>query len=418
MGEPTTEVKTEDGAAKKVKLEAAEAEEGAPEAKKVKVEVEEKAENGAANGGQKLTAEERGVPGLEAEIVTQVEYYFGDYNLPKDKFLQEQIKLEDGWIPIDIMLRFQRLSSLSNKPATIVSCLRGSSTLMEVNEDGTKIRRSPNKPLPERNDDWQKLINERTVYVKGFPQDQPGVGQYIEFFKAYGPVQHINLRKYQEKDTKKWLFKGSANILFETKELADKFLALDSVKYNDVELIRMTHEAHSLEKKKEKDERWGKKVKKAPKEEQKTAQREFAKSCVLKLTNIQNEELTREEIKASLTELEADVGFIDYSKGDKEALVRLRSTEDGAATQFLSKLGEEAKLKVGEEQLEISVLGGDEELAYFEKTRQSLDRFQKNHRGKKNHNRGGGRFKGNKRGRSPGRDGPPAKIKSETILGV
>ena len=38
------------------------------------------------------------VAGLEAEIVRQVEHYFGDYNLPKDKFLQEQIKEDEGWV--------------------------------------------------------------------------------------------------------------------------------------------------------------------------------------------------------------------------------------------------------------------------------------------------------------------------------
>lgn len=60
------------------------------------------------------------------------QYYFGDANLPRDKFLQEQIKLEDGWVPLEVMLRFQRLAQLTKNPSTIVSCLKSDSKLMEV----------------------------------------------------------------------------------------------------------------------------------------------------------------------------------------------------------------------------------------------------------------------------------------------
>ncbi len=34
--------------------------------------------------------------GLAAKIIRQVEYYFGDLNLSKDKFMQEEIQKEDG----------------------------------------------------------------------------------------------------------------------------------------------------------------------------------------------------------------------------------------------------------------------------------------------------------------------------------
>ncbi len=34
--------------------------------------------------------------GLEAKIIRQVEYYFGDLNLTKDKFMQEEIQKDDG----------------------------------------------------------------------------------------------------------------------------------------------------------------------------------------------------------------------------------------------------------------------------------------------------------------------------------
>lgn len=59
-----------------------------------------------------------------------------------------------------------RLSRLSKDFDVIVEALRKSKTgLMEINEDKTKIRRSPNKPLPELNDQYKAAIKNRSVYV-------------------------------------------------------------------------------------------------------------------------------------------------------------------------------------------------------------------------------------------------------------
>ncbi|KAE8739146.1 hypothetical protein FOCC_FOCC015375 [Frankliniella occidentalis] len=427
MGEPTVE----DGSSKKVKLEQSESE--GPEAKKVKVENETENENGVEvkteegveakkENGAKVdiqTAEEKGEPGLDFTIANQIEYYFGNINLPKDKFLQEQIKLEEGWVPLDVMLRFQRLAQLSKKADTIAAALRKCSTLMEVNEDGTKIRRSPNKPLPEMNEEWQKRLNERTVYCKGFPQSLTSIGDYLDFFKPFGPVEHINLRKYVDRSTKKLMFKGTAYILFETKEAADNFLALDGVKFQGTELITMTHAAHSEEKKKEKDERWGKKVKKdnnatedKDKDKNKGKGKELNKGCIVKISDIKDEELSRDVIKSTLTGLGAAVAFVQYNTGDKEALVRLMSKEDGAATEFLKKLTESGeKVKFGEEEMAVSVVEGEEEEAFLQRSRESFDKSSKFHnkKGHKHHKGGHNKFRGHKRGRSPARDGPPAK---------
>jgi lupus La protein len=51
--------------------------------------------------------------------------------LPRDKFLQEQVKLEDGWVPLDVMLKFKRLSNLTTDCDVIVTALEASN-LMEV----------------------------------------------------------------------------------------------------------------------------------------------------------------------------------------------------------------------------------------------------------------------------------------------
>ncbi|EHB11542.1 Leucine-rich repeat-containing protein 37A [Heterocephalus glaber] len=87
---------------------------------------------------------------LEAKICHQIEYDFGDFNLPWDKFVKEQIKLDEGWVPLEIMIKFNRLSFLTTDLNVIVEALsKSKAELMEISEDKTKIRRSPNKPLSE-----------------------------------------------------------------------------------------------------------------------------------------------------------------------------------------------------------------------------------------------------------------------------
>ena len=68
---------------------------------------------------------------LKIKFFFFLQYYFGDINLPKDKFMLEQIKLDEGWIPMSTMLKFQRLAKLSSDPKVIAEALH-KSQLMEV----------------------------------------------------------------------------------------------------------------------------------------------------------------------------------------------------------------------------------------------------------------------------------------------
>ncbi|KAK2100750.1 Eukaryotic translation initiation factor 3 subunit K [Saguinus oedipus] len=80
---------------------------------------------------------------LGAKICHQTENlnYFGDFNLPRDKFLKEQIKLDEGWVPLEIMIKFNRLNRLTTDFNVIVEALsKSKAELMEISEDKTKIR--------------------------------------------------------------------------------------------------------------------------------------------------------------------------------------------------------------------------------------------------------------------------------------
>ena len=107
---------------------------------------------------------------LEAKICHQIEYYFGDFNLPWDKFLKEQIKLDEGWVPLEIMIKFNRLNRWTTDFNVIVEALsKSKAELMEISEDKTKIRRSPTKPLPEVTDEYKNDVKNRSVYIVSGP---------------------------------------------------------------------------------------------------------------------------------------------------------------------------------------------------------------------------------------------------------
>mmetsp|Transcript_39527 Transcript_39527/g.65542 ORF Transcript_39527/g.65542 Transcript_39527/m.65542 type:complete len:468 (-) Transcript_39527:500-1903(-) len=142
-------------------------------------------EEAAAPAPPELVAEASGVtfipgaaPGEEAEapktdeevkaaILRQVEYYFSDTNLVKDKFLKiEQSKSEERWVAISVLTTFNRMKVLvpSLNVATIADAMRVSKTV-EVSEDGTKVRVHPSLVKPSEVTLGGKLFKSRAEVV-------------------------------------------------------------------------------------------------------------------------------------------------------------------------------------------------------------------------------------------------------------
>eukprot|EP00658_Telonema_sp_P-2_P007392 TRINITY_DN12756_c0_g1_i3.p1 TRINITY_DN12756_c0_g1~~TRINITY_DN12756_c0_g1_i3.p1 ORF type:complete len:357 (+),score=146.78 TRINITY_DN12756_c0_g1_i3:99-1169(+) len=75
------------------------------------------------------------------DIQTQVEYYFSDANLKKDHFFQTQIgKHPEGFIAMELLLKCNKLKMLTQDAAVVAEALK-SSSLVEVNADGTMVRK-------------------------------------------------------------------------------------------------------------------------------------------------------------------------------------------------------------------------------------------------------------------------------------
>lgn len=152
-------------------------------------------------------------------IRKQVDYYFGDANLPKDNFLWTQTGgAENKPVPISVIMTFGRMKIFDVKD--VAPALKESNFLNVTGEEGSesvsrKIAYDPTNPR----------IGQiaRSVYIKGFGDEVPTSQFDIEaFFTTYGPTNQVKLRRTEE-----GLFKGSVFVEFETEELAKAFLALD-----------------------------------------------------------------------------------------------------------------------------------------------------------------------------------------------
>ncbi|XP_063170143.1 la-related protein 6 [Candoia aspera] len=83
---------------------------------------------------------------LILKLVTQIEYYFSDDNLAKDAFLLKHIRRNKvGYVSVKLLTSFKKIKQLTRDWRTTAYALKYSD-LLELNEDGRKVRR--NAPVP------------------------------------------------------------------------------------------------------------------------------------------------------------------------------------------------------------------------------------------------------------------------------
>ncbi|NXK13434.1 LARP6 protein, partial [Herpetotheres cachinnans] len=86
-------------------------------------------------------------PQLVRRIVSQVEFYLSDENLAKDAFLLKHVqKNKMGFVSIKLLTSFKKVKYLTRDWRLTLYALQFSE-LLEVNKEGTKVRRRV--PIPE-----------------------------------------------------------------------------------------------------------------------------------------------------------------------------------------------------------------------------------------------------------------------------
>ncbi|KAL2747572.1 la protein [Vespula maculifrons] len=348
---------------------------------------------------------------LLEQIKDQIEFYFGNVNMQRDKFLTEQIKLDEGWIPLSVMLNFNMLATMTTDCDIIVKSLE-SSELIEISEDKKKIRRSPKFPLPIYNEEYRKAQEAKTVYMKGFPLENINIQKLKTYFKQYEPYENIVMRKYLDKD-KTLHFKGSIYLQFKTLDDAKTFMARESVKYNETELIRKWAADYNVERASEKEERKqriqearNKKTEAASKDSKAADNVNLPKGAIIHMKGMPDD-CTRDIIRTRFEEFEIPIAYIHFESGDKEAWIRFQ--EENAAKTILEKLSEN-KILIEETEVTCRVLENEEEQKYLDEVKKYISNLRQRHKSRnENKKNRTGHKGGRKRPATSPADHEPAK---------
>ncbi|XP_017006136.2 la-related protein 7 [Drosophila takahashii] len=119
-------------------------------------------------------------------IRSQMEFYFGDANLSKDRFLRRYVE-QDPYVPLEIFLTFNKIKTLTQDAEQIAKAL-SNSQLLELDETKLKVRRRTK--LPDHRD-----VNDKTLYVEALPAN--ATHDWLkEVFSRYGPVAYVSLPHY------------------------------------------------------------------------------------------------------------------------------------------------------------------------------------------------------------------------------
>ncbi|KAI9565467.1 hypothetical protein GHT06_009259 [Daphnia sinensis] len=148
--------------------------------------------------------------GLHTAIRNQMEFYFSDANISKDRFMQTVIK--DGpEVPLDVFMNFNKLRALTEDPKEIVKALKFS-TILKLSEDETKVSRiTPFRPKS------QEEVDLCTLYVENLPPHAT-IEWITSIFSEYGVVAYVSLPKFKDASR----IKGFAFVEFNDPESAAK----------------------------------------------------------------------------------------------------------------------------------------------------------------------------------------------------
>ncbi|XP_060730359.1 la-related protein 7 [Tachysurus vachellii] len=152
---------------------------------------------------------------LLTDVKRQVEFWFGDVNLHKDRYLKNVIvQSRDGYVDISLLTSFNKMKKLTTDSKLIARALKNSE-VVEVNLEGTQIRRK--QPLG----DSPRDIDDRTVYVELLPKDVTHA--WIErVFSKCGNVVYVSIPRYKSTGDSK----GFAFVEFKTQAQAQKAIEM------------------------------------------------------------------------------------------------------------------------------------------------------------------------------------------------
>ena len=126
-------------------------------------------------------------PELKEKIIQQVEWYFSDDNLLKDSFLMKHINRNKlGYVSLKLVASLRKVKALSKDWQVVLQSMR-ESTVLALNEEGTKVRRLTAAPQV----DYTHV--DRTILVTNYPLNEPTIQDIERHFSKHGEVALVRI---------------------------------------------------------------------------------------------------------------------------------------------------------------------------------------------------------------------------------
>jgi len=142
--------------------------------------------------GKGRKEEKKDEPALSERVRRQLDFYFSDSNLRRDKFMRATVDVGGGFVELATLLTFNRLKAMRvTEVSQLVEAIK-KSEMLELSEDGSKVRRDLVKAPMENIDPVT-----RAIYVEGLPLAF-GIDEIAKFFAHYGHVKLVDLPHHRE----------------------------------------------------------------------------------------------------------------------------------------------------------------------------------------------------------------------------
>jgi RNA recognition motif-containing protein len=321
------------------------------------------------------------------KLKRQLEYYFSDSNYSGDKFMRGKAAENNGYIPVDEFLKFNRVKQITSD-INFVNYVFQQIPDLEV-KDG-KVKRT--KPIAEVD---PKERMERSIYIKGFtPNEELSIDVLNDLLLPY--ANPLSIYRRRDKATKK--FRGSIYVEFKTPEEGKKIADLKELDFKGQKLTIETQQDHYNRKAKEAAEKgktyeppYANQHKKQKEKKEKVEEKPFEptieQGLLIEIKNVPAD-TTFADLKAYFARF-GQVQYVDTEKlSENQCLIRfLQASATTAAYEEISAKKMEIKGNI----LEARLITGDEEDKYWKEKIMPglLSKSNKN----SNRGRGGGKNK-------------------------
>jgi len=307
--------------------------------------------------------------GLLAKVQERIDFFFGDVNFGRDRFLRNRtMAIPDRYIPISILLSFNTLKKLTMDPAVVAAAAKNSD-VVEVNQAGEGLRRKVPFESASSSDEVT-----RRVHAAGFPLLNVTWEKVRDAFKCCGKVTYVRLRR--DRDTK--VFLGSVFLDFSTAESAAKAVAstpeYEGTKLKDVKMFVDWLEASRAQKRAE-----GKQPARSAKQQIESVEEieaEEKNKFILRVSKLP-EDCAWQDIKRTFVDISESKGletapaFVDLFEG--VAFLRYNAIPEDC-TKLLEEL-KKSKTLINETEVEVDAASPEQREAYW--TRMFLHKKEK-----------------------------------------